>query len=189
MRVFIALELDDGIKMKLGALQRQLRSQHHLNDPSIKWVHPDNIHLTLKFLGEVEDRLINDVCLAVTQTASQFEPFDFHIAGVGSFPPGGSARVLWTGVTEGGEDLQALAEAIDHACHKLGFPLEARKFSSHITLARVKNLVVGHKAREAVETTGPLDIGAQGVSNITVFQSVLERGGPAYTAMHHARLR
>ena len=143
----------------------------------------------MKFLGEVEDRQINDVCSAASQTAGLFEPFDFHIAGAGSFPPGGAARVLWAGITEGGEDLQALADAIDQACHKLGFPLEGRRFSSHITLARVKNIAAGHKARQAVEAVGPLDIGVQGVSSITVFQSVLERGGPIYTAMHHAPLK
>ncbi len=175
--------------MKLGALQRQLRSQHRLDDASIKWVRPDSIHLTLKFLGDVEDRRINEVCTAVSQTADRFEAFDFHVAGAGSFPPGGAARVVWAGITDGAEDLQALADAIDHACHELGFPLEGRKFSSHITLARVKNFAVGHQARQAAESIGPLDIGVQGVSSITVFQSVLERGGPTYTAMHHASLR
>lgn len=192
MRSFIAVELDDAIRRKLADVIRQL--QRHGLPQDVKWVRAGNIHLTLKFLGDVEDNLLPEICRALTELAGQFDPFEFEISGLGRFPPRGAARVIWCGIEQGAEDLEALAEAVDIACNELGFPLENRKFSPHLTLARIKAPRVGHEVREALEkinavTTAPGEnIAIQSVDQITLFHSELTRSGPVYTPMHHAPL-
>ncbi len=187
-RLFIAIELDREVQKNLSKICHQLQKEYQLNDRALKWVEPHNIHLTLKFLGEVDDPQIPELCDMLSDTTSQFEPFDFDIANCGCFPPQGSARVLWAGINEGTEDLQALAEAIDHGCHELGFALENRRFSPHLTLARIKQTKVGYQVRETLENFPEIQIASQPVDSIALIQSTLTRQGPEYTAMHHAKL-
>jgi RNA 2',3'-cyclic 3'-phosphodiesterase len=188
IRCFIAIELDESTQRELGKIQSRLRDEAGLKDRSINWVRPENIHLTLKFLGEVDDADIPLVCEAASSAAGEFLPFEFEIGSVGCFPPGGSARVLWAAVTAGEEQIVPIHRKLDELLHKLGFPLEGRRFAAHLTLARIKNIRVGHEVREGLEGFTIPKVIVQSVSTLTVFQSVLSRGGPTYTAMHHAEL-
>lgn len=188
MRCFIAVELDDAVQSALGRVQDRFRRDLGQNANSLKWVRPENIHLTLKFLGDVDDPLIPQVCTAVSGVAEQYEPFDFEIANPGCFGSADSARVLWVGIGAGHERLIPLAEAVDAAMNELGFAAEARRFSAHLTLARIRNVNLGRQVHQLVARSKPLRVGIQGVGQLTVFQSELSRAGPCYTAMHHAPL-
>ena len=110
------------------------------------------------------------------------------VGGCGCFPPQGPARVLWVGIIDGRLELKQLAKRVDHWVNKLGFPLEKRAFSGHLTLARIRQANAGKAARNVVEQTSLETLGQQSVSAITVFQSDLKPGGPIYTPLHHAPL-
>jgi len=192
-RLFVAIELEKSIRGSLDRLSRSLQD-NKLVDHSIRWVRSESMHLTLKFLGEVEDQLILELSNKLTGLAGQFDPFDIEVAGLGCFPATGAARVLWCGISQGLEDLQALAEAIDIGANELGFALEGKKFSAHLTLARIKNAQTGHEVREFLEKqNGEREasyskIGCQSVTRIDLIHSDLTRSGPVYTPMHHATL-
>ena len=188
IRCFIAVELDDAIRRKLGRLQDRLRGKLH-HPPGITWVKPDRIHLTLKFLGEVDDAVINDVCSAASEAAVQVEPFEFELGDIGCFGSAASARVVWVGVTAGLSHLEKLHQSVDKQLAQIGFPSERRRFSPHLTLARVRNVKVGATVRPAVDKLEPVSFGVQNVSELTVFQSDLSSGGPVYTPLHHAALK
>jgi len=189
MRCFIAIELDNPIKKKLLQLQDKLRYKDDFNDRSVRWVNPQQIHLTLKFLGDIPDDLAFGVSQAVEQVCDECEPFDFEIAGVGCFPDHGSARVLWVGVKQGSENLARLQGKIDLAMQQLGFPLERRQFNGHLTLARINLPKVGSRLQSAVVGLDEINIGCQSVDSVTVFQSELTRNGPIHASMSHGQLR
>ncbi len=188
IRCFIAIELEEEIKNRLAEQQRMFRKRLSGNESSIKWVKPEQIHLTLKFLGNVSDQDLQEICAAATRAASEFQPFSFSVGGCGCFPPKGPARVLWIGITEGQSELKQLAKRVDHWVNKLGFPREQRAFSGHLTLARIRQANAGKVVRNVVEGTTLDSLGQQSVSTITVFQSDLKPGGPIYTPLHHAPL-
>jgi len=188
IRCFIAIELEEKIKNQLAEQQRLFRKRLSSNESSIKWVKSEQIHLTLKFLGNVADQDIREICDAVSRAASEFQPFLFSVGTCGCFPPKGAARVLWIGITEGQPELKLLAKRVDHWVNKLGFPLEKRAFSGHLTLARIRQANVGKAVHSVVDKTSIEILGQQRVSAITLFQSELRPGGPVYTPMHHAPL-
>ena len=99
-----------------------------------------------------------------------------------------SARVIWTGITTGAEDLDAVAAALDNMLAEIDFRPENRKFSAHLTLARIKNAKVGRQIRKIVDQFEPINLGCLAVNSITVFQSELTPSGPIYTPLHHAKL-
>lgn len=188
IRCFAAIELDTVIAGGLGQWQGVLKRKLATVGSGISWVRANQIHLTLKFLGEVEDGGVMEVCEALSLAAGECSPFEIEVGGCGCFPPGGSARVVWAGITRGAEELAALQQVVDGYLNEAGYPLEARRFSPHLTLARIKKPSVGYEVRDVVEKM-ELEIPAvQEVGELTLFQSVLTREGPVYTAMHHAEL-
>ena len=188
IRCFVAAELDETIRKQIAQLQDRLRRKLPPDTTSLKWVKPENIHLTLKFLGEVDDNLIDDICTAVSETTRRFDSFDFEIADCGCFGSSSSARVLWVGVKEANDKLAELARAVDKALATLRFPRERRKFGGHLTLARIRSSKSGRLVRDVVQNLEPISLGSQNVSQLTVFQSDLTRSGPIYTPLHHAPL-
>ena len=187
-RCFIAIELSRAIRKELARLMERLRSQEHLADKGIRWTRPEQIHLTLKFLGQVPDENISAICQAVSSIAALFDPFEFEVGHCECFPPQGPARVLWAGIQEGHEDVQALQEAIDVAMEQLGFAPDARRFQGHLTLARIRQAKVGRLAKTAMNKVDPFTLPAQEVANLTLYQSDLTQQGPRYTPLHHATL-
>ena len=188
IRCFVAAELDENIRKQLAQLQDRLRRKLPPDTTSIKWVKPENIHLTLKFLGEVDDNIIPDICSAVSEAVRCFNPFDSEIADCGCFGSSSSARVLWVGINEGQDKLTDLARAVDKALATLDFPRERRKFSGHLTLGRIRSSKSGRLVHDVVQNLEPIQLGTQTISQLTVFQSELTRSGPIYTALHHAPL-
>src|SRR6266699_1682394 len=152
MRVFIAVELPNEIRQSLADVQRALRSLTN----SSRWVAPESIHITLKFLGEVPDQRIGDIHSAITGLT--WKPFNVTVRGVGFFPGTRSPRVLWAGMEA--PTMQALAEQLDARMERLGFEKEKRAFRAHITLARAKNSRIDSSLVSAAAQFEEHDFGA-----------------------------
>ena len=140
LRLFVACELPDDVRDALGRLQAGLRRGDRAG---LRWVRPEGIHITLKFLGGVEEGRVGEITPAL---ASAIEPFELRVrpASLGGFPSlvaGGGARlrVVWVGLEGDVEGLAALAGRVDAALESIGFPSERRPFAAHLTLARVSD--------------------------------------------------
>ncbi len=185
VRTFVAVETSEAVRAAAGKVIRQLARC----GADVKWVPPENMHLTLKFLGEVPAVEIPDVCRAVSEAVAEVDGFTFDLAGVGAFPKIERPRTIWLGVTAGVEKLAALQERIESGLKKLGYPPENRRFSPHLTLGRVKH--VGPEPARLTETLRSLaerPAGTTEVDEVAVFSSELTREGPVYQALAHAGL-
>jgi 2'-5' RNA ligase len=136
-RSFIAIKLPESIQVSIGEFLDQLQSDLKLLP--IRWVPVENIHLTLKFLGDVPQDQIDPILERLEQVARYFIPFDVYVQGFGCFPQPRKPRVLWLGVEGSGDQLMRLQRDIDAEFRDLGFEPESRQFHPHLTLGRVKN--------------------------------------------------
>jgi len=176
IRSFVALELSDEVRERLTELLKRLRQ----TNAAVKWVEPENLHLTLKFLGEVQEEQIEAVVEALKIVAQVTEPFPFTVRGVGGFPDLRRPRVLWVGV-EPTPPLMRLQQIVEQAMEQLGFPPEERDFHPHITLGRVKAVAGLEKVRAILSEYIGVTFGSVPVKHMTLFRSDLSREGPTYT--------
>ncbi|MEK6408638.1 MAG: RNA 2',3'-cyclic phosphodiesterase [Acidobacteriota bacterium] len=144
VRTFICIEISESIKERIGQLQKTLREI----EGQVSWTKPSNIHLTLKFLGDVEATRIDAVCKAVQRAAGGISPFEVEAGGTGCFPSPRSPRVLWVGFSVVPEPLKQLYENIEDELAREGFPREKRKFSPHLTIGRIRT---SHNAARVAE--------------------------------------
>ncbi len=172
MRVFIAVELPNEIRQSLGDVQRALRSLTN----SSRWVAPESIHITLKFLGEVPDQRIGDIHSAITGLT--WKPFNVTVRGVGFFPGTRSPRIFWAGMEA--PTMQDLAEQLDTRMQRLGFEGEKRAFWPHITLARARGTRIDASLVNAAEEYKDHEFGSFAVDRLFLFKSTLKPSGPVY---------
>lgn len=185
VRTFVAVETSEAVRAAAAKVIRRLAK----HDAPVKWVEPENMHLTLKFLGEVNSLEIPEVCRGVAEAVAEVAGFSFDIVGVGAFPKIERPRTIWLGVTIGADELAELHKQIEKGLKKLGYPPENRRFSPHLTLGRVKH--AGPELAELSELVKSLSdhpIGTTAVDEVTVFSSELTREGPVYQALSHASL-
>lgn len=135
IRTFVCVELPDAERRRVGALQTDLKR----HGARVSWGSPDTVHVTLAFLGDVDEERIPDVVAAVGEAASASTPLDLRIDGTGRFPPRGRPRVLWAGLGVDVAPLRALRERLVDALDRIGFPRDARPFAAHLTIGRVKD--------------------------------------------------
>ena len=175
MRTFIAIEIEESIRAELAQAQAGLRPVE-----GIKWVEPQNFHLTLRFLGEVDQgtvsRLVNEIGIIAAATAH----FILGFAGAGAFPNERRPRVVWIGLDRGLEPLFALAQRVEAACQALGFAAEERPFSAHLTLGRAKGVISALTLQASLEALSGRHFGEQEINHITIMESTLTRSGPIY---------
>ncbi|MEJ5342027.1 MAG: RNA 2',3'-cyclic phosphodiesterase [Thermogutta sp.] len=186
VRTFIAVEVDEGVRSRASKLIKQLRQ----SGADVTWVAPENMHLTIKFLGDVDYRDVYHVCRAVEECVATVEPFTVEIRGVGAFPSLERPRVIWLGVDLGAAEMEALNERVESALSAIGFPREGRKFHAHLTLGRVR------KSGRAVEHLVAMlreyqdvEFGPTTVDQLVIFSSELLPTGPVYEPMGHAELK
>ena len=145
VRSFIAIPVpSEGIKV----LQETVKSLHSDIGASVRWVRPEGIHLTLKFMGDIPAETVERVLEVLPPVAARFSPFELSISGLGVFPNPRRPRVLWAGVEGDIETLAALQLAVDLALGELGLPKEQRAFSPHLTLGRVRRDVSEGQSRK-----------------------------------------
>lgn len=186
IRTFVAVLIAQELKAKIASVQEQLKKLA----PDVKWVKPELLHVTLKFLGNVSEDALEQVFAAVDEAAAGHGPFDLSFAGVGAFPNPRKARVVWVGIDQGKDDIKALVETVDKKLAELGYPKEERAFKAHVTIGRVKdNGKVSEAFVRGIEDIDAGDLGSQRVEAITVMQSDLQREGPVYSPMSESKLR
>ena len=182
MRCFIAIDIDNEIRKGLAGLLDELRSKADVRKGDVKWVEPESIHLTLKFLGEVNDSQLADVCNIVKDVASRHKGFTLEVKTVGCFG-GKSARVLWVGAGEDCLELLELQEELEEQLALAGWPKEAREFSAHLTLCRIRNAKAGIKLAQMAEQYKDFELGTLAADSVCVYQSKLTPNGPIYTVL------
>ena len=182
MRCFIAINIDEQIRKGLSNLQNELRRKVDIRKGDVKWVNPEITHLTLKFLGEIKDEQVVDVCNITAYVAGRHRRFELDVGSVGHFG-GRSARVLWIGAGEGCESLLQLHDDLEQQLEQADWPREARKFAAHLTLCRIRNSKAGIKLAQASREYTDFELGTLSVDSVTVYQSELTPQGPIYTAL------
>jgi 2'-5' RNA ligase len=184
MRLFIALELDEETRSELAEEIAHLAGHH----PKIRWVAPENLHVTLQFLGNVEDNAVPEICAAMDEAAAVSSPFDLEIRDLGCFPRPDRPRVVWAGCGIGSEQTVRLARDLGAVLEPIGFPPEKRAFTPHVTIGRVKQ--PGHA--QGIETllADPQTVlfGHMDVPHMTLFMSETKREGPRYSPMYRCNL-
>jgi 2'-5' RNA ligase len=186
MRCFIAIDIDETVRGDIAQLQETLQPQADIKRSEAKWVEPENIHLTLKFLGEVRDQDITEVCRIVNDTAAEHAPFAVEVEGVGTF--GRPARVVWAGVSEA-QELVVLQKDLDERLAEAGWHKDEKKFSAHLTLCRIKSARAGKVLQHAVEGQATKRLGTVFVDSICVYRSDLTSTGPVYTLISRNMLK
>lgn len=177
-RLFFAVPLAAGLRERVAQVVARLIPVAG----KVKWVEPENLHFTLKFLGEMPVTVVDGLGQVARQVAARHAAFTLHILGVGAFPRPAEARVIWLGSAEGGEALTALAMDLEEALARTGLaPRERRPFKPHLTIGR--NNAPGRTPglAEALGAQAQVDIGPMVVDSFVLMRSQLQRQGPIYT--------
>ncbi|PKK81327.1 MAG: RNA 2',3'-cyclic phosphodiesterase [Thermoplasmata archaeon HGW-Thermoplasmata-2] len=153
----------------------------------LKTVEPENIHITLKFLGETDEAKIGAIRQTIESAAAGVPLFEAHLKGAGVFPNPKFVRVVWAGI-EGGEPLAQIAGKLEGLLAPLGFEKEKRPFSTHLTVARVRNPRGSERLAPVLEKYKNADFGALPVAEIKLKKSVLSREGPTYSDVEVVKL-
>ena len=200
IRAFLAVELSRELRAELATVQQELKRRiepEMKRDMRISWARPASIHLTLKFLGDMDEQVIDSLRAALEQAIGSQIVVNVPFERLGAFPRPQSPRVLWVGPSENwekGAEAKRIAEihgAIEQACEGLSFLHETKPFSPHLTLARIK---VGERQVGVVLAKGgaldqPLSLGSLAVESVVLMKSELKPTGSVYTKLWDVRLR
>jgi 2'-5' RNA ligase len=188
VRSFIAIELPEELKKGLRELQAQLKAGSRA---PAKWVDPAIIHLTLKFLGDVAADRIDSITEAMTEAARGISSFPLEVKELGVFPNPRRVQIVWVGLSGGLEKLARLQQRIESGLGMLGFPPEGRRFTPHLTLARVRDQATPderQKLGQLIADTGFEAAPSFIVDSVNLMKSRLTREGPIYTRLSSAAL-
>ncbi len=189
LRAFIALELPKELQDALDKQTTRLRQS--LGDDLVRWIPTQNMHLTLKFIGNIAMSHVEFLKQLITQTADSHSPFDLQISGIGSFPNSKRARILWAGIHAPAE-LASLQKNMEAGTTRLGYEKEERPFSPHLTLGRVRQTIdpAGlQKIRTILDTIQLGNIGSTRVDSIHLYKSELHTSSSVYTKLFSAPLK
>jgi 2'-5' RNA ligase len=181
IRSFVAIPLSADVRRATTRLIERMRRQ----DDGIKWVPTDNLHLTLKFLGEVDNTEVPAVCDLLRQVSEPFGPFELVFSGTGGFPDVERPRVLWAGVQEKSGSLCQMVAEMESALAKLGFKPEPRDYRPHLTLGRTRG---GSRRASAdvvarVQAESEVRLGTCMADQLQLIASFLDKRGPTYQVM------
>lgn len=177
MRLFVALEIPTAVRETLAVLLKSLRALS--SQP--RWVRPENLHVTLKFIGQWPPENLEALRNALT-TVRMDQPVTFDFRGLGFFPNEKRPRVFWTGI-KASPNLITLASEIDRATEKLGIPREQRPFSPHLTLARFEPPGLPEKLRAAIQENATRKFGSLRTNEFHLIESKLKPSGAEYTTL------
>jgi len=185
LRLFIAVNLPDEIKSGVARKLLGLKAV----ESGIKWVEPQNLHITLKFLGWTDDKNVDQIIRISEDQVKNIKKFRVSFRGWGGFPAGKHPRVLWIGIDKDKEELKDLADSLEEAFSKEGFKSEKREFSAHLTVGRVKENKGVDKVLDKMSEMGEIDFGSFLVGSIDLMKSTLTRSGPIYEVVSRKLLR
>ena len=184
VRAFIAIEASGGVASRAASLIERLRAA----EAKVNWVAPENMHWTVKFLGDVELTQTAAICQRMAAVAETKAPIPVEVAGVGAFPNRERPRTVWLGTAGDVSAFAALASAIETALEPLGFSLERRGFKPHLTLGRVRSARNMDALSQLLTRHSDFEAGSMHAEELVLFSSRLERGGPVYEPLGRAEL-
>jgi 2'-5' RNA ligase len=184
IRAFIAISLPESVLQAMGQAQETLRRLGR----GIRWVRKEGIHLTLKFLGDVDTDHVENIHMAMERASKGTSPFVLTGDGIGVFPDLKRPRVIWIGLSGDLQVLLALQARLESQLKGLGFPKEKRPFKGHLTLGRVKGRLGASELRKALEGFGSFQTEAFTVRSVALFQSTLHPQGAVYTKLAEVSL-
>ncbi len=185
VRCFVAVELDDAVRRRLADIQQRLKE----TGAAVRWSKPENLHLTLKFLGEIDDENVGAACTIVERVAAESDAFEVEFAGLGAFPSRRRPRVVFAHAEDPRGSLARLAREFDRAMTRVGAPRERRPFRSHVTLGRVKSPRGLDALLAALAELEAESAGRQRVREIALLRSELRPDGPIYSRLGVGALR
>jgi 2'-5' RNA ligase len=155
---------------------------------SVKWVEEENLHLTMRFFGDVEEERIDRIRSAVTDAAADLVPIEAKIEGLGAFPSLKRPRVIWLGISDGRSNVLEMKRVLENALAGAGFPADDKKFSAHITLGRVKDRTARVSVLSSEIATTEFPASEVSVQEISCLRSDLTKTGPVYTKLFSVAL-
>lgn len=182
MRTFIAVDIPDGIKQEMAKVQERLRQA----GVEAGWTRPEGMHLTLKFLGEVQESRVKEIMSALKTAVSGSGVFRLEVAGAGAFPNARSARVVWIGMGGELDRLTGLHSAVEDAMAGLGFAREERAFTPHLTIGRIKLIRSRERWTAALDEIRNVRLPGFDVTGVNLMKSELRRSGAIYTEIGRA---
>jgi len=197
IRTFVAIELDEEIRKAIAGIQRQVQEQlmkqlrHTASDVRVQWVRPDSIHLTLKFLGDIDEARVEDIRAALLSAVRTQSRLAVEVGGLGVFPDLRAPRVLWVGLFGQVDALMRVAAEVEAALTGVGFPPESRPLSPHLTLARIKERSrdVGKGLADSGLMTQPFRVGSLAVHAVCLMKSDLKPSGAVYSRLVEVPLK
>lgn len=179
VRSFIALDLPEDLKKSLQNLQDELRNQ----TDCVRWVKPDHIHLTLKFLGAIAESQVAPIARIFEDVATGIRPFTLHAAGVGAFPNPRNPKVIWVGINDPVQPLMQFQKQLEEALAAIGFAPEKRLYAPHLTLGRVKERRGKHHIENLIENYKNHHLGCFTADTLVFYRSDLVPEGPVYSSL------
>ncbi len=179
VRLFVAVEITEEIRGKIAGLQGELKRV----DADVGWVVPENLHVTLKFIGALDEENIESVIAIIKDTVVHIKPFDLHYHGVGAFPTEKNPRVIFADVIDSDGALVKIHERLDNQFMALGVEHEDRKFSAHLTVGRIKTRRNIRRLIENLNSYQGFDFGSDRVAQLVLMKSDLLPKGPVYTKL------
>ena len=188
MRLFLAVELDAAVRRNASTLITDLAKKlDRAGGRSVGWVKGDNLHVTVRFLGDVEEARTMALVDALREPV-RVAPFDLDVNGVGAFPPVGPPRVIWLGISAGQDSLARIYADLEARVEALGFEPEDRPYRAHLTVGRVKSPLPG-RPRDVLGEMGLRPVGRCHVERVTLFESRLSSRGPTYVPVTSVALK
>lgn len=185
IRSFIAIEIPERIKRGILEIQERLKR----TGADVGWTRPEGIHLTLKFLGYVEEGKLVEIQKAMEQAAKGFSSFGIEVSGIGIFPNPRYPRVLWIGIKERDNTLKNLQDSIERETERIGFEREDRAFTPHLTLGRVRSQKNRDILIKALDEFDKIELGALNVEEVSLMKSDLSPKGAIYTQIWKVSLK
>ena len=188
IRAFVAVELNAAAREAVGRVMSDLRAAA---GDGVRWVRPEGIHLTLKFLGDIDVDSAPAISTALDRCAASVSPFSLTLEGVGAFPNLRRPRVIWVGLGGALEPLTVLQQSVERELEALGFARERRAFTPHLTLGRVRDGASRQQIRALSEAVAGASVGRDvdiPVRELSLMKSDLRPTGAVYTRLHAARV-
>ena len=179
IRTFIAIELPEKIIYTISKVQEEIKSY----GLKIRWVRPENIHLTLKFLGDIQEADTEKVARAVSESVTGYHPISIAVKGIGVFPGIKRPRVIWLGISKQLDLLTGLQKTLDEKLEAIGFPKEKRPFRGHLTMGRLKDKIDPKRLNDVLKEFNKFESGYFIADRIILYKSELKPKGAVYTKL------
>ncbi|MDD5745919.1 MAG: RNA 2',3'-cyclic phosphodiesterase [Candidatus Omnitrophica bacterium] len=185
-RAFIAVEISKDFRQEVNLIQKTLQKKL---TGTIAWVKPDNIHLTLRFLGHISDAQIKEIQAIIADIAGNINQFNIDMGALGAFPDIANPRVLWVGIHFGFNELNRINALLEEKLESISFGIGEKYFHPHLTIARIKHLDDRKALKSAADEIKPRGGVFSVVDRIVLFQSILKPEGAVYTKIFEAPLK